>query len=119
MSTSDPNGGLSRAAASAKQFRSGIARTLARGASPSQTQPRRLPVPFTASGGIASPQAFPLTQGGGVPQVSSDVGPSAAAPEAQRVPGRSGGGEQGGTRRSQTQMAAIFARAVAQGQRNL
>ena len=118
MNASDPNGDLSRAAAGAQQFRSGIARTLARGA-PSQMQPRRLPAPFTARGGIASPQAFPLSQGGGMPQASSDSATSVAMPATQRVADSGGGSDAAGTRRSQTQMAAIFARAVAQGQRNL
>jgi hypothetical protein len=91
---------------------------LARRAAPGQPPPRGLPVPFTAAGSIASPHAFPLTQGGGVPQVFADAAPPTAPPETHRLPG-SGAGDTVGVRRSRSQVAALFARAVAQGQRNL
>lgn len=90
------------------------------------------PVPFAKGGVIASPVAFPLGNGTGV---AGERGAEAIMPLARGPDGRLGvaaGGNAGMSvtfnvttpdaesfRRSETQIAALLARAVAQGQRNL
>jgi phage-related minor tail protein len=92
-----------------------------------------LPVPFAEGGVIASPIAFPLA--GNRFGVAGERGPEAILPLARGPDGRLGvRAESGGAinvtfnistpdiesfRRSETQLAALLARAVAQGQRNL
>jgi phage-related minor tail protein len=92
-----------------------------------------LPVPFAQGGVIASPIAFPLA--GNRLGLAGERGPEAILPLARGPDGRLGvRAETGGAvnitfnvttpdvesfRRSETQLAALLARAVAQGQRNL
>jgi len=93
-----------------------------------------LPVPFASGGVIASPVAFPLA--GGRTGVMGERGAEAIMPLARGPDGRLGvradgtGGAINVTfnvstpdadsfRRSETQLAALLARAVGQGQRNL
>jgi len=92
-----------------------------------------LPVPFAQGGVIASPIAFPLA--GNRIGLAGERGPEAILPLARGPDGRLGvradtGGAVNGTfnistpdvesfRRSETQLAALLARAVAQGHRNL
>ena len=92
-----------------------------------------LPVPFAAGGVIASPIAFPLA--GGRMGLAGERGPEAIMPLARGSDGRLGVRAQGGGgvsvtfnvttpdvdsfRRSEAQIAALLARAVAVGQRNL
>jgi len=92
-----------------------------------------LPVPFAQGGVIASPIAFPLA-GNGL-GLAGERGPEAILPLARGSDGRLGVRADGGAgiavtvnistpdvesfRRSETQLAALLARAVAQGQRNL
>jgi phage-related minor tail protein len=93
-----------------------------------------LPVPFAAGGVIASPIAFPL--GGGKTGLAGERGAEAIMPLARGPDGRLGIRAEGGAnaqpivfnvttpdaesfKRSETQLAAMLARAVAQGQRNL
>jgi phage-related minor tail protein len=92
-----------------------------------------LPVPFAAGGVIASPIAFPLA--GGRMGLAGERGPEAIMPLARGPDGRLGVRAQGGGgvsvtfnvttpdadsfRRSEAQIAALLARAVALGQRNL
>ncbi|MFZ1106699.1 MAG: phage tail tape measure protein [Hyphomicrobiaceae bacterium] len=92
-----------------------------------------LPVPFAQGGVIASPIAFPLA--GNRVGVAGERGPEAILPLTRGPDGRLGvRAEAGGGinvtfniatpdldsfRRSETQLAALLARAVAQGQRNL
>lgn len=92
-----------------------------------------LPVPFAQGGVIASPIAFPLA--GNRVGVAGERGPEAILPLARGPDGRLGvRAEAGGGinvtfniatpdldsfRRSETQLAALLARAVAQGHRNL
>jgi phage-related minor tail protein len=92
-----------------------------------------LPVPFAAGGVIASPIAFPLA--GGRIGLAGERGPEAIMPLARGPDGRLGVRAQGrgevsvtfnvttpdaeSFRRSETQIAALLARAVALGQRNL
>jgi phage-related minor tail protein len=92
-----------------------------------------LPVPFAHGGVIASPIAFPLA--GGRTGIAGERGPEAIMPLARGPDGRLGVRAEGGGgvsitfnittpdadsfRRSETQIAALLARAVAQGQRNL
>jgi phage-related minor tail protein len=92
-----------------------------------------LPVPFAQGGVIASPVAFPLA--GNRIGLAGERGPEAILPLARGPDGRLGIRAQGGAgiavtfnistpdvesfRRSETQLAALLARAVAQGQRNL
>jgi phage-related minor tail protein len=94
---------------------------------------RGLPVPFAEGGVIASPIAFPLA--GNRVGLAGERGPEAILPLARGPDGRLGvhassGGAISVTfnvstpdvesfRRSETQLAALLARAVAQGQRNL
>jgi phage-related minor tail protein len=94
---------------------------------------RGLPVPFAQGGVIASPIAFPLA--GGRLGLAGERGPEAILPLARGPDGRLGVRAEGSTgitvtfnvntpdaesfRRSETQLAALLARAVAQGQRNL
>jgi phage-related minor tail protein len=94
---------------------------------------RGLPVPFAEGGVIASPIAFPLA--GNRVGIAGERGPEAILPLARGPDGRLGvrAGGSGGVhvtfnvttpdadsfRRSETQLAALLARAVAQGQRNL
>ncbi|HXF53614.1 MAG TPA: phage tail tape measure protein [Hyphomicrobiaceae bacterium] len=91
-----------------------------------------LPVPFAEGGVIASPIAFPMA--GGRIGVAGERGAEAILPLARGPDGRLGvraGGaginvtfnvttpDAASFRRSETQIAALLARAVAQGQRNL
>lgn len=91
------------------------------------------PVPFASGGVIASPISFPLA--GGTRGLAGEKGPEAIMPLTRGPDGRlgvaaSGGGGQNITinistpdaasfNRSQTQIAAMIARAAAAGQRNL
>jgi phage-related minor tail protein len=92
-----------------------------------------LPVPFAGGGVIASPIAFPLA--GNRLGLAGERGPEAILPLARGADGRLGvRAEAGGAihvtfnvttpdaesfRRSETQLTALLARAVAQGHRNL
>src|SRR5258705_12186895 len=92
-----------------------------------------MPVPFAAGGAIASPISFPLH--GGRLGLAGERGPEAIMPLARGPDGRLGVRSQAaqglaGTfnistpdadsfRRSETQLAAMLARAVSAGQRNL
>jgi phage-related minor tail protein len=92
-----------------------------------------LPVPFAQGGVIASPITFPLA--GNRLGLAGERGPEAIIPLARGPDGRLGvrAGSAGAVnvtfnvttpdvesfRRSETQLAALLARAVAQGQRNL
>jgi len=92
-----------------------------------------LPVPFAGGGIIASPIAFPLA--GNRLGIAGERGPEAILPLARGPDGRLGVRADGGGgmhvtfnvttpdaesfRRSETQLAALLARAVAQGHRNL
>jgi phage-related minor tail protein len=92
-----------------------------------------LPVPFAQGGVIASPIAFPLA--GNRVGLAGERGPEAILPLARGPDGRLGVRSEGGGslnvtfnistpdvesfRRSETQLAALLARVVAQGQRNL
>jgi lambda family phage tail tape measure protein len=91
------------------------------------------PVPFASGGVIASPISFPLA--GGASGLAGEKGPEAIMPLTRGSDGRlgvaaAGGGGQHITinistpdaqsfNRSQTQIAAMIARAAANGQRNL
>ena len=92
-----------------------------------------MPVPFADGGIIASPITFPLA--GNRVGIAGERGAEAILPLARGPDGRLGvrAGGSGGInvtfnvttpdadsfRRSETQLAALLARAVAQGQRNL
>ncbi len=93
-----------------------------------------MPVPFASGGVISSPIAFPL--GGGKTGIAGERGAEAIMPLARGPDGRLGVKSDGGGggrpivfnvtspdadsfRRSETQLAAMLARAVAQGHRNL
>lgn len=92
-----------------------------------------LPVPFASGGVIASPVSFPLA--GGRTGLAGERGAEAIMPLTRGPDGRLGVAASGTSaapitinittpdiesfRRSETQMAALLARAVAQGQRNL
>ena len=93
-----------------------------------------LPIPFASGGVIASPVAFPL--GGGQTGIAGERGPEAILPLTRGADGKLGiAGSGGGTpinvtfnvtspdvegfSRSETQLAALLARTVAHGQRNL
>ena len=94
---------------------------------------RGLPVPFAQGGVIASPVAFPLA--GNRLGLAGERGPEAILPLARGPDGRLGvrAGHAGGVsitfnvstpdvesfRRSETQLAALLARGVAAGHRNL
>jgi phage-related minor tail protein len=94
---------------------------------------RGLPVPFANGGVIASPIAFPLA--GNRVGIAGERGAEAILPLSRGPDGRLGVRADGGSgmhvtfnvttpdadsfRRSETQLAALLARAVAQGQRNL
>ena len=95
---------------------------------------QRVPVPFASGGVIASPVTFPLA--GGQTGLAGERGAEAIMPLARGPDGRLGvaaqgaGGGLNGTfnvtspdaesfRRSEAQVAAMVARAVALGQRNL
>jgi phage-related minor tail protein len=94
---------------------------------------QRMPVPFAAGGVIGSPVTFPLA--GGRLGVAGERGAEAILPLARGADGRLGVAAQGGGgvavtfnvttpdaesfRRSESQVAAMLARAVAMGQRNL
>jgi phage-related minor tail protein len=96
--------------------------------------PGGLPVPFASGGVIASPIAFPL--GGGQTGIAGERGPEAIVPLTRGADGKLGiaGGSNGtpvhvtfnvttpdaqSFSRSETQLAALLARTVSQGQRNL
>ena len=92
-----------------------------------------MPVPFAAGGVISSPIAFPLR--GGQVGIAGERGAEAIMPLARGADGRLGVRTMGGSavnvtfnvtspdaesfKRSETQLAAMLARAVSQGQRNL
>ncbi len=92
-----------------------------------------MPVPFAQGGVIQSPIAFPLA--GGRLGVAGERGAEAILPLSRGPDGRLGVASRGGSgvavtfnvttpdaesfRRSETQVAAMLARAVAMGQRNL
>jgi phage-related minor tail protein len=93
-----------------------------------------MPVPFAQGGVISSPVAFPL--GGGTTGLAGERGPEAIMPLARGADGKLGvqaAGASSGVsvtfnvttpdadsfRRTETQIAAMLARAVGQGQRNL
>jgi phage-related minor tail protein len=95
---------------------------------------QRLPVPFASGGVIASPVTFPLA--GGQMGLAGERGAEAIMPLARGPDGRLGVAAQGAGRavsitfnvttpdaesfrRSEAQVAAMVARAVALGQRNL
>lgn len=96
---------------------------------------RSLPVPFADGGVIQSPISFPM-QGGRL-GIAGEAGPEAIMPLSRGADGRLGIAMRGGTgsgvnvtfnvtspdadsfRRSETQVGAMLARAVAMGQRNL
>ncbi|AGK58087.1 gene transfer agent (GTA) [Hyphomicrobium denitrificans 1NES1] len=91
------------------------------------------PVPFASGGVIASPISFPLA--GGASGLAGEKGPEAIMPLTRGSDGRLGVAAAGGCgqhitinistpdaasfKRSQTQIAAMIARAAAAGQRNL
>jgi lambda family phage tail tape measure protein len=90
------------------------------------------PVPFASGGIIASPISFPLA--GGATGLAGEKGPEAIMPLTRSSDGRlgvamAGGGQQvtinittpdaQSFNRSQSQIAAMIARAAASGQRNL
>lgn len=91
------------------------------------------PVPFASGGIIASPISFPLA--GGASGLAGEKGPEAIMPLTRGPDGRLGVAASGGGApqitiniatpdaasfsRSQTQIAAVIARAAAAGQRNL
>jgi phage-related minor tail protein len=93
----------------------------------------RMPVPFASGGVIQSPLTFPLAQG--QMGLAGERGAEAILPLARGPDGRLGVAAQGGSgiavtfnvtspdaesfRRSESQVAAMVARAVALGQRNL
>jgi hypothetical protein len=103
---------LVAAAASARQFSAGLARTLARPAPPAVG----LPAPFAAGGGVAQPAGFPHMSGSGALQQIQAATP--ASPAALPVPGSPAPGSTP-TRRSPAQVSAVLSRMIAQGQRNL
>ena len=90
-------------------------------------------VPFASGGVIASPITFPLA--GGASGLAGEKGPEAIMPLTRGPDGRLGIASSGGSgqnitinistpdaasfNRSQTQIAAMIARAAANGQRNL
>ncbi len=92
-----------------------------------------LPVPFASGGVIASPVTFPLSNGR--VGLAGERGPEAIMPLARGPDGKLGVRAQGGAgvsvtinvstpdaesfRRSESQIAAMLARAVTMGQRNL
>jgi phage-related minor tail protein len=95
---------------------------------------RAMPVPFAAGGVIASPITFPLA--GGRLGIAGEAGAEAIMPLTRGTAGRLGVRAQGGTnainvtfnvstpdaesfRKSETQLAAMLARTVGRGQRNL
>lgn len=108
MSTSDRSTAPGTTVAVGRSFRSGIARTLGRRALPSKTQPQSMAELAASDGGTSIPLNRDHHQliSSGEPAL-----PPASAGDARR--------EVEPIFRSQTQMAAIFARAVARGQRNL
>lgn len=92
-----------------------------------------LPVPFASGGVIASPVTFPLS--GGRTGIAGEQGPEAIMPLTRGPDGKLGVRAQGSSgvsvtvnvstpdaesfRRSESQIAAMLARAVTMGQRNL
>jgi hypothetical protein len=90
-------------------FRTGLARTLARGPAENRVPLRRQSQPIAP---LTEPPTEPLTQ-----PMPADMPPRHRITSAPVDPPASG--NTSAPRRSQTQIAAILARAVAQGQRNL
>ena len=119
MSTQSPISDLGLAAVAAQQFSAGVARTLARGIGSHRTPPQGMRSPFTPFGGIASPEAFPLDAGSALSPTSVDNGGPASEQAGPRFAADTGADDRRGTRRSPSQLAAVLARAIAQGQRNL
>lgn len=93
-----------------------------------------VPMPFASGGVISSPIAFPLQ--GGATGIAGERGSEAIMPLARGPDGKLGVRAEGGSgnvsitlnvntpdaesfRRTETQLSAMLARAVAQGQRNL
>ena len=92
-----------------------------------------LPIPFASGGVIASPVTFPLSNGR--VGLAGERGPEAIMPLARGPDGKLGVRAQGGAgvsvtinvstpdaesfRRSESQIAAMLARVVTMGQRNL
>jgi hypothetical protein len=115
MTTPDPT--LASAAASAREFSAGVSRTLARGPS-TGAKPPGIPTPFEASGGVARPGTSAQGTGTQPPHGLPPVLPmDQSAPDP--LNSRQDGYSANQPRRSQTQMAALLARMIAQGQRNL
>ncbi|HRD78603.1 MAG TPA: phage tail tape measure protein [Hyphomicrobiaceae bacterium] len=100
---------------------------------PTATPAQALPFPFAKGGVIASPVSFPL--GRGATGLAGERGAEAIMPLSRGPDGRLGVAASGqrsmtvtfnvatpdveGFRRSETQLSAMLARAVSQGQRNL
>jgi hypothetical protein len=102
---------LMAAAASARQFSAGLARTLARPAPPAVG----LLAPFAAGGGVAQPAGFPDISGGALQPMPAETPVSPAPPAVPESPAPS----TTTTRRSPAQVSAVLSRMIAQGQRNL
>jgi hypothetical protein len=115
MATPDPT--LTSAAATAREFSAGVSRTLARGQS-TGAKPPGMPTLFEVSGEVARPGTS--AQG---PSTQPPHGLPPTQPMDQSAPDPLSSHQDGYSanqpRRSPTQMAALLARMIAQGQRNL